>query len=74
MWLLYKKLIVYLLYRFQANHNKDYSVVKTFRMGLRPRPFFVSPSIKIYSFRNFVYCIEIFGENYYICSIIGLLL
>jgi hypothetical protein len=26
--------------QFFANHNKDYSVVKTFRAGIYPRPFF----------------------------------
>jgi len=37
--LILKLLLLHLKYKFEANHNKDYSVVKTFKAGGNSRLF-----------------------------------
>jgi len=37
----YKKIIYFCRTIFEATHNKDYSVVKTFKAGLQPRFLFI---------------------------------
>lgn len=42
-----KKVVVTLQYNFEAIHNKDYSVVKTFKAVSQGSPFFITNLVLI---------------------------